>query len=134
MAASACQWLGVAIDTMSIDLSSKAFRMSLRYCGLRPELLPTFSARWRPMASSGSTTATTSVSFRREKALRCDCPRPRTPTTATCSRSLGLFDCFSAAGTKVGAPATAAAAAVSMDCSRKSRRVFCAIVRISCDL
>ena len=36
MAARACQWLGVAVETMSTDLSSNASRMSLTNLGLRP--------------------------------------------------------------------------------------------------
>ena len=91
MPTSACQWLGVAVLTMSTDLSSKASRMSATTLGSRPCFSATCLARLAPMFSSTSTTYSTSVSGRLVKAFRWSPPRPPQPTTATPSFSLGLL-------------------------------------------
>ena len=52
MAASECQWLGVAMETMSTDLSSKIRRMSWTNLGLPlGQLARRTSRRWRVSAS-----------------------------------------------------------------------------------
>ena len=48
MAASACQWLGVAMVTMSTDLSSNTRRMSCTNLGARPCFLAISSTRCLP--------------------------------------------------------------------------------------
>ncbi len=54
MAASACQWLGVAMLTMSTDLSSKTARRSCTYLGSRPCFFAVCATRCMPTSRSAS--------------------------------------------------------------------------------
>ena len=84
----ACQWLGVAMETMSTSLLSTTLRMSFSYFGAVP-CLPSMDFIALPMtASSQSQTVVISQLFLPRKPPTWDMPRPRTPTTATRSLSL----------------------------------------------
>ena len=55
MAISACQWLGVTIETASRVLSSSARRMSCTHCGVLPASFFTAALREANSRLSGST-------------------------------------------------------------------------------
>ena len=86
---SVCQWLGVAIETASIDLSSSSFRRSVYAAG-----------RFLPAASIVFTPLSRPTRRRRKRGdldvghlqirLMCALPRPLNPTTATLTVLFGL--------------------------------------------
>ena len=122
MAASACQWFGVAMLTTCTSLSSSIFRKSVVNFGAKPCFFATASARFFPTASSQSTIQVMGVSLRAEKPPMCEPPRPLTHTTATFSFSFGLPLCFSSAKAGRAEPAETAAAAANIESSKNRRR------------
>ena len=88
-AMSACQWFGVAIETMSMSLSSTTLRMSFSNFGALPCLPSTAFIAAPITASSQSQMVVISQLFLPRKPATWLMPRPRTPTTAT--RSLSAF-------------------------------------------
>jgi hypothetical protein len=125
MAARACQWFGVAIDTMSIDLSSSIRRMSCSNFGSWPFLSPTFFIAWPITLES-----TSQMVLMRQLKLPLNpptwlMPRPLTPTTATWRVSPGdrlVGSGFGSSATS-GVPRRAAIAAeMTAEWLRKERR------------
>ena len=124
MAARACQWFGVAIETMSIDLSSSTLRMSWTNFGALPRF---FSTAFMPLATCfGSASHSTVISQSKLplRFLMWSPPRPPQPTTATRrvsvvpTRRVG-FGSTAVAGVSRRA---AMAAAATAEWERKDRR------------
>src|SRR3954447_6449830 len=89
MAARACQWLGVAIETTSMSLSSRTRRRSWTNLGSESLAAETCFMALEMTLRSTSQTVVIRASSRSLNAWTCDMPRPLTPMTATLTTSLG---------------------------------------------
>src|SRR6266851_679907 len=103
MPMSECQWLGVAMEMASMDLSSSSLRTSVKAAGLFLPELSTSATRLLRTFSSTSQSAAISTFAIFEYSWMCEFPCPRMPTHATRTVSLMLGPPFSA-----DAPAAAA--------------------------
>src|SRR5258708_6837902 len=111
MPMSECQWLGVAIEMASMDLSSSSLRTSVNAAGFRlPELSTSCRRLFRTFSSTSQSAAISTFGIF-EYSRMCALPCPRIPTHATRTVSLML-------GAPFNADAPAAAAVLIKKCLR----------------
>src|SRR5215468_8264362 len=124
-----CQWLGVAIETMSMSLSSTTLRTSWTKRGSRPCALVAARMALPMTARSASQMVVTIQPCRLAKLSTWAPPRLRTPTTAT--RNLSPLSLRATAGAAaLIVPGSAALSRAAL--WRKPRRLIECIVEPSC--
>ncbi len=127
MAARACQWLGVAMLTTSMDLSSSTLRRSWTNLGAFPCAFSTAFMAGPMTPESASQMVVTTQLCLPANPLTWSLPRPLTPMTATCSWSLAspfLAALGSAAAAKLPPAKMAASAVESCKNSRRFKKLM----------